>query len=61
MADVGYAYVNLDDCWMNALPDAKRKPDALRIGPFRDAEGNMVPNRHFPDIRALTDYIHGLD
>lgn len=58
MADVGYAYVNLDDCWMNAKPDAKRKPDEGRIGPFRDPQGNVLPNRHFPDMRALTDYIH---
>lgn len=59
MADVGYSYVNLDDCWMNASPDAKRKPDPARIGPFRDAAGNILPNRHFPDMRGLTDYIHG--
>jgi alpha-galactosidase len=58
MADVGYSYVNIDDCWMNASPDAKRKPDALRIGPFRDAAGNILPNKHFPDMRAMTDYIH---
>ena len=58
MADVGYAYVALDDCWMNAIPEAKRKPDAQRIGPLRDAAGNMLPNQHFPDMRALTDYIH---
>lgn len=58
MADVGYEYVNIDDCWENARPDAKRKPDDLRIGPYRDAQGNVIPNRHFPDMRALTDYIH---
>ena len=58
MADVGYSYVNIDDCWMNATPDAKRKPDPLRVGPFRDAAGNINPNKYFPDMRALTDYIH---
>jgi alpha-galactosidase len=58
MADVGYSYVCIDDCWMNAAPDAKRKPDPLRVGPFRDAAGNLNPNQHFPDMRALTDYIH---
>lgn len=58
MADVGYAYVSIDDCWMNAAPDAKRKPDPLRVGPFRDEAGNIIPNRHFPDMKALTDYIH---
>lgn len=56
MADVGYQYVNIDDCWMNA----ERHKDPLRVGPARDAEGNLLPNRHFPDLRALTDHIHRL-
>lgn len=54
MADVGYEYVNIDDCWMNA----PRHKDPLRVGPLRDDQGNLIPNRHFPDMRALTDYIH---
>ncbi len=54
MADVGYQYVDIDDCWMNAPKNA----DPLRVGPLRDAEGNIVPNKHFPDMKALTDYIH---
>jgi alpha-galactosidase len=55
MADVGYQYVNIDDCWMNAPTNR----DPLRIGPLRDQEGRLVPNRHFPDMKALVDYIHG--
>lgn len=58
MADVGYDYVNIDDCWMNATADARRKPDPLRIGPFRDEQGTLLPNRHFPDMKGLADYIH---
>ena len=54
MADVGYQYVNIDDCWMNA-PKSK---DPLRVGPLRDERGNIVPNKHFPDMNGLTDYIH---
>jgi alpha-galactosidase len=54
MADVGYQYVNIDDCWMNA----PRHEDSLRVGPLRDAGGNILPNRHFPDMKGLTDYIH---
>lgn len=56
MADYGYAYVSIDDCWM-------RKPmseDAELSGPSRDSEGRILPNRRFPDMKALTDYIHGL-
>ena len=58
MADVGYSYVNIDGCWQNASADAKHTPDPLRIGPFRDAAGNILPNKYFPDMGALTAYIH---
>ena len=54
MADVGYQYVNIDDCWMNA----PRSKDPMRVGPLRDERGNMVPNQHFPDMVALTSFIH---
>lgn len=54
MADVGYQYVNIDDCWMNAT----NNKDPLRNGPFRDAGGNLIPNKYFPDMKALSDYIH---
>jgi alpha-galactosidase len=55
MADAGYEYVDIDDCWMNA----PKNKDPLRVGPLRDADGKIVPNKHFPDMKALTDYIHG--
>ncbi len=55
MADVGYQYVSIDDCWMNA----PKSEDPLRVGPLRDEQGNILPNRHFPDMRALTAHIHG--
>jgi alpha-galactosidase len=55
MADVGYDYVNIDDCWMNA-PEHKQDPS--REGPLRDDNGNILANVHFPDMKALTDYIH---
>ncbi|WP_405740357.1 NPCBM/NEW2 domain-containing protein [Streptomyces sp. NBC_00028] len=45
LKDVGYQYVNLDDCW--ALPD-------------RDANGKLVPDpARFPNgIKAVADYVH---
>ncbi|MFQ6108955.1 MAG: glycoside hydrolase family 27 protein [Candidatus Aminicenantales bacterium] len=45
MKDVGYIYVNLDDCWM---------------APTRDAEGNLQadPERFPNGIKALADYVH---
>ena len=54
MPDVGYQYVNIDDCWMNRT----KSPDPKRVGPLRDGDGNIVPNAHFPDMKALADYIH---
>jgi alpha-galactosidase len=56
MADVGYSYVNIDDCWMNA----PKNSDPMRVGPLRDGQGNILPNRHFPDMKGLTDYIHSI-
>jgi alpha-galactosidase len=56
MADAGYQYVSIDDCWMNA--DEKSGYDASRCGPARDDNGNIIPNKNFPDMKALTDHIH---
>jgi alpha-galactosidase len=58
MADAGYQYVSIDDCWMNASGTHRYLPDATRVGPLRDANGNILPNRHFPNMKALTDYVH---
>ncbi len=54
LADHGYAYVNIDDGW-NIKPGSD---DAALGGSARDAEGNLLSNKNFPDMRALTDYIH---
>jgi len=48
MADFGYEYVNIDDCWMKARGDE----------PYRDAQGAVLPNAKFPDMKGLADYIH---
>lgn len=54
MADVGYNYVNIDDCWMNA----PKNNDPKRVGPLRDKDGNIISNSYFPDMKGLTDYVH---
>jgi alpha-galactosidase len=47
LAEFGYEYVSIDDCWMEAP------------GPgARDAEGRPKANPKFPDMKALADYIH---
>ena len=56
MADAGYQYVSIDDCWMNAPENSKR--DSTRKGPLRDDKGNILCNSNFPNMKAMTDYIH---
>ncbi len=54
MADYGYQYVNIDDCWA-------RQPGLTNseVGdPVRDANGQILPNERFPDIKGMVDYIH---
>lgn len=42
MRDAGYVYVNIDDGWQGK----------------RDASGVLQPNEKFPDMKALTAYVH---
>jgi len=42
LAEHGYTFVNIDDTW---------EAD-------RDAQGNITSNKKFPNMNALTDYIH---
>ena len=70
LADVGFQYVSIDDCWMRMSPEnfAARGRGKIQqqsgfdfdgiIGEVRDAQGNILPNRNFPDMKAMTDYIH---
>ena len=71
MADVGYQYVSIDDCWMRIdeqfiaeSTDQKRKTASTgldvkaKIGPVRDADGKILTARDFPDMNALTEHIH---
>lgn len=56
MADFGYQFVDIDDCWA-------RKPnsnDPALQGPVRDANGNILANARFPDMPALTTFIHSM-
>ena len=47
MADFGYEFVSIDDCWME-----KPGPQA------REPGGRIRTNPRFPDMKALADYIH---
>ena len=55
LADHGWQYINIDDCWM-----VKRNSnDPVVGGPTRDDCGRILTNDRFPDMKALTDYVHG--
>jgi len=43
MGSAGYIYVNIDDCWQGK----------------RDEQGVIHPNEKFPDMKRLSDYVHG--
>lgn len=42
LIDHGWSYINIDDCWQGK----------------RDADGMIQSNEKFPDLKALSDYIH---
>lgn len=54
LADHGWSYVNIDDYWTNK-PESD---DATLQGPARDANGDIVCNGRFPDMKGLVDDIH---
>jgi alpha-galactosidase len=56
LANHGWQYINIDDCWM-----VKRNSnDPVVGGPTRDDCGRILTNDRFPDMKALTDYVHGV-
>lgn len=54
MADYGYQYINIDDCWMVKV----KSTDPDIGGPTRANDGSILTNKRFPDMKAMTDYIH---
>ena len=71
-ADVGFQYISIDDCWMKISPEnfeARTEAKKLQhegysyeglVGDVRDKEGKILANANFPDMKAMTDYIHSL-
>ena len=52
----GWTYVNVDEFWSRNEAGEAKDPTLGGLG--RDTNGFVVPNRRFPDMKALTDYIH---
>jgi alpha-galactosidase len=58
LARHGWTYINIDDYWEQNPRRMERDPTLG--GPGRDADGNIVPNPRFPDMKGLVDHIHSL-
>jgi alpha-galactosidase len=50
----GWTYINIDDFWQ-VNPGSG---DQSLHGPERDANGTILPNSRFPDMKALARHIH---
>ena len=55
LAEHGWNFVNIDDFWQN---NPFKKEDATLQGPERNADGTIVVNSRFGDMKALADYAH---
>lgn len=56
LAGEGYTYVNIDDAWEAGWRTGPNGRNDGHAG--RDPNGEITTNEKFPDMRALTDYIH---
>jgi alpha-galactosidase len=50
----GWTYINIDDYW-ETRPGSD---DSTLQGSPRDKDGFIIPNKRFPDMKALGSYIH---
>ena len=54
LVDHGWTYINIDDYWQVH----RNSNDPSLQGPPRDANGWILPNQRFPDMKGLADYVH---
>lgn len=57
LAAQGYTYINIDDAWEAGWRTAANNRNDPAAG--RDANGEILTNEKFPDMKGLVDYIHG--
>jgi len=50
----GWTYINVDDFWQ-VNPSSS---DPTLHGPQRTADGRIIPNPRFPDMKGMADFIH---
>lgn len=70
LADVGFQYISIDDCWMKMSKQSYEARNEFKVkqhegfsfdglvGEVRNKDGRIIPNDKFPDMKAMTDYIH---
>ncbi|HTQ11689.1 MAG TPA: putative Ig domain-containing protein, partial [Fimbriimonadaceae bacterium] len=56
MIQHGWQYVDIDDCWARIPGNTSKDLGA----PTRDEAGRLIPSAKFPDMKAMTSYIHSL-
>lgn len=54
MADYGYEFVSIDDCWARRADSTNPR----HRGEARAADGTILTNEDFPDMKGLADYLH---
>jgi len=57
LAAQGYTYINIDDAWEAGYHKGPNGANDASAG--RDANGEILTNEKFPDMKGLVDYIHG--
>ena len=61
LAAQGYTYVNIDDAWeggWRTIPNPNGGTGRNDPTKSRDANGEIITNEKFPDMKGLVDYIH---
>jgi alpha-galactosidase len=56
LAAQGYTYINIDDAWEAGWRKGPNGSNDVNAG--RDANGEILTNEKFPDMKGLVDYIH---
>jgi alpha-galactosidase len=60
LARQGYTYINIDDVWEGGLEPNPGTGRGHNVAAGRDATGEILTNKNFPDMKGLVDHIHGL-
>lgn len=60
LVEHGWQYLVIDDYWERNEEKGRKPGFAHLAGPVRDADGNILLNARFPDMKALADHVHAL-